>query len=107
MTLPKSHFYVRSRKDAFPDNPGAHPLIAVKVENGLIYVAACSPKDRFSKRVARDILNGRIATQRASATADGTDTISLILSDIGVPRKLLKVADLDRASIAFERALEA
>ena len=107
MPIPSNHFYVRSRKDAFPDNAGAHPLISVKLLDGIAVVASCSLKDRFSKAVARKILDGRQKTGQHIGFSRTSHTLADILKLAGVPRKLLQVADMARAEVAFERALEA
>ena len=111
MTIPRSHFFVRTRKDAFPTNPGAHPLVAVKIEpagSGTVaFVAACSPEDNPSRRIARGLLIAKRNQGQSFIVDPSKDTLASILKAARVPRKVLAVLDMDRAERAFERSLEA
>lgn len=111
MTVPPAHFYVRTRKDAFPTNPGAHPLVAVKIDTAgsgkVAFVAACSPEDNPSRKIARDILIFKRTHGQSFVVDPSRDTLASILKAAKVPRKVLAVLDMDRAERAFERSLEA
>lgn len=111
MTLPKSHFYVRTKRDAFPTNPGAHPLVAVKIDNAgsgkFAIVAACSPEDNPCRAAARHVLIVKRTEGRSIVVDPSKDTLASILKAAKVPRKVLAVLDMDRAERAFERSLEA
>jgi hypothetical protein len=111
MTLPKSHFYVRTRKDAFPTNPGAHPLVSVKIDTWgsgkVAFVAACSPEDNPCRAAARQVLLVKRTEGKSFVVDPSRDTLASILKAAKVPRKVLAVLDMDRAERAFERSLEA
>ena len=104
MTLPKS-FYIRTTKDQDPSNRGAHPLAYVLIRGNTAFVSACGIGDTFRKSVARAIVDGRVRTGEC-VVIKPTDTVESILRSAGVPRKVIKKADLIRADQAFERAIE-
>jgi hypothetical protein len=107
MTLPRTHFFVRTKSDAFPNNKGKHPLCAVKIVGTVAFVAACSLDDNPCRVIARMILADR-QSKLAGITFDPSkDTLASILKAAKVPRKVLAVLDMDRAERAFERNLEA
>jgi len=105
MTLPNSHFFVRTLKDADPRNPGAHPRVAVKLQNGHAFVAACSLEDRPSRLEARRTLGEKIL-RGDGVPLSPLSTLESVLSAAGVHRKARKLLDLVRGDVAFERALE-
>jgi hypothetical protein len=110
MTLPKSHFYVRTRKDAIPGNPGKHPLVAVKIDAAgsgkVAFVAACSLEDNPRKAVARTVLIKKRVDGQGIIFAPSMDTLEAVLLNARVPRKVIALLDMDAGERAFERSLE-
>lgn len=107
MTLPKSHFFIRTRKNAIAGNPGKHPLVAVKIVGKTAYVAACSPSDNPCRAVARNVIDFKLTNDQGIAFFPSKDTLADILKAARVPRKVVESLDMDRAERAFERSLEA
>ena len=107
MTLPKSHFFIRTKPDAIPGNPGKHPLCAVKIVGKVAFIATCSPEDNPSRKIARELLAARQNVLNGITFDPSKDTLASILKAAKVPRKVLAVLDMDRAERAFERNLEA
>lgn len=111
MTLPKSHFFVRTRKDAIAGNPGKHPLVAVKIDAAgsgkVAFVAACSPEDNPCREVARAILFQKRFDGRSVVVVPTRDTLESVLLASRVPRKVIALLDMVAGERAFERSLEA
>jgi hypothetical protein len=110
MTLPKSHFFVRTRKDALAGNPGKHPLVAVKIDAAgsgkVAFVAACSPEDNPSRATARMVLIRKRTEGRSVVVVPSRDTLESVLLASRVPRKVIALLDMVAGERAFERSLE-
>lgn len=111
MSIPRTHFFIRTRKDAFAGNKGRHPLCAIRIDtigNGKVaFVAACSPEDNPCRKTARVILIKKQNEGRSVVVVPNKDTLESVLLASRVPKKLIALLDMDAGERAFERSLEA
>jgi hypothetical protein len=78
------HFYIYSRRANGTPKMELHPVAAVAIEKTTLdsppaaWFAVCSLKDNFSKKVARQILSGRIEKTGGSTILKGDTLLNLL-----------------------------